>query len=94
LLLCLSSLTFATLLEATDDTDEHPLPPASEADVPTGAPAGRPVVDREGVQGHHYIREELSGFFWSCLTTTNRQDRLMAAGIPGNFVGFNFGFFF
>jgi hypothetical protein len=33
--LCLSSLTFATLLEATDDTDEHPLPPTSEAAVPT-----------------------------------------------------------
>ena len=51
-------------------------------------------LDREGIQGHHYIREELSGFFRSCLTTTNRQDRRMAAGIPGNFVGFNFGFFF
>ncbi|CAD6257041.1 unnamed protein product [Miscanthus lutarioriparius] len=78
-----------TLLEARDDTEEHPLPPAGEAAVTLSRYCAYLVAYEPGLlpddqswteKAYRGIRAEIDGFFRGCLTTTKRRDRLMAAG--------------
>ncbi|XP_066338070.1 uncharacterized protein [Miscanthus floridulus] len=78
-----------TLLEARDDTEEHPLPPAGEAAVTLSRYCAYLVAYEPGLlpddqswteKAYRGIRAEIDGFFRVCLTTTKRRDRLMAAG--------------
>ncbi|CAD6257039.1 unnamed protein product [Miscanthus lutarioriparius] len=73
-----------TLLEARDDTEEHPLPPAGEAAVTLSRYCAYLVAYEPGLlpddqswteKAYRGIRAEIDGFFRGCLTTTKRRDR-------------------
>ncbi|KAJ1275522.1 hypothetical protein BS78_05G142200 [Paspalum vaginatum] len=77
------------LLEARDDPQERPLPPAGQAAVALSRYCAYLVAYEPGLlpddqswtnKAYKGIRAELNSFFQSCCAATDRRARLMAAG--------------